>query len=86
MVMSATVRRPMPICYFSLFPHNLATCAVGIAHDVNLVAFGSSDLLSAEVIDGLYFMLGGARDYSIVYAVGYRCLVDHRAHSHRAIA
>lgn len=76
----------MSICYFSLFPHNLAAGAVGIAHDVNLVAFGSSDPLSAEVVDGLYLMLGGARGYSVVYAVGYRCVVDHRAHSHRAIA
>lgn len=42
--------------------------------------------MAAEVIDGLYFMLGGARGYSVVYAVGYRCVVDHRAHSHRAIA
>ena len=84
--MSAAVRRTMSICYFSLFPHNLATCAVGIAHDVNLVAFGSGHLLATEVIDGLYFMLGSARGYSIVYAVGYRCVVDHWAHSHRAIA
>ena len=86
MVMSATVRRTMSICYFSLFPHNLATCAVGIAHDVNLVAFGSSDPLSAEVVDSLDVMLGGAGGYGIVDAVGYRCVVDHRAHSHRAIA
>ena len=76
--MSAAVRRTMSICYFS--------CAVGIAHDVNLVAFGSGHLLATEVIDGLYFMLGSARGYSIVYAVGYRCVVDHWAHSHRAIA